>query len=271
MQNQRLVEFFEDLIREAHTLIEKHRITHDEYRQAVGFLVAAGQAGEIPLLMDLFLESKVDEVAHADHRGSPTAIEGPFYLPDAPLLERPYVLPMRVDEPGDVLFFTGTVRATDGAPLAGAMLDVWQADAQGEYSGFSEIPPPNLRGRFTTDAEGRFEVRTVVPRAYEIPKAGPTGRLLAALGRHAWRPAHLHVKLTHDSVAPMTSQLYFEGDRWLDSDVANAVKPGLVVTLDRHADPRDVRSRGLDGPYLIAHYDFVLQARTPVPMAATAG
>ena len=271
MRNTRLVEFFEDLIREAHTLIEKHHITHDEYRQAVGFLVAAVQAGEIPLLMDLFLESKVDEVEHTRHQGSPSAIEGPFYLPDAPILAYPYALPTRADESGNVLFFTGTVRATDGAPLAGAMLDMWQADASGSYSGFSETPPPNLRGRFTTDEEGRFEVRTVVPGAYEIPKAGPTGRLLAALGRHAWRPAHLHVKLTHASVEPMTSQIYFEGDRWLDSDVANAVKPGLVVTVDRHADPRDVRNRGLDRPYFIARYDFVLQAQTPARMVATAG
>jgi len=271
MQRPKLAEFFDDLIDETRTLIEKHRITHDEYRQMVGFLVEAGQAGEIPLLMDIFLESKVDEVEHADHRGSPTAIEGPFYLPDAPLLERPYALPTRTDEPGEVLFFAGTVRATDGTPLAGAMLDLWQGDAHGDYSGFSDVPVPILRGRFTTDDEGRFEVRTVVPGSYEIPTAGPTGRLLAALGRHAWRPAHLHLKLTHDTVEPITSQIYFEGDRWLDSDVANAVKPGLVVTLNRHAEPSDARGRELDRPYYVARYDFVLQARTPARALAAAG
>ena len=150
------------------------------------------------------------------------------------------------------------------------MLDLWQADALGRYSGFSEVPLPILRGRLPTDAAGGFEVRTVVPAPYEIPKAGPTGRLLAALGRHAFRPAHLHLKLTHDGVEPMTSQIFFAGDRWLDSDVADAVKLGLVVTLERHDDPRDVRSRGLDSPYFTARYDFVLQSRTAARAVAVA-
>ena len=74
MPYPKLVAFFDDFIRDMHTLIEKHRITHDEYRLAVGFLVEAGQTGAIPLLMDVFLESKVDQVAHAKQQGSPTAI-----------------------------------------------------------------------------------------------------------------------------------------------------------------------------------------------------
>jgi catechol 1,2-dioxygenase len=90
----------------------------------------------------------------------------------------------------DVLFLSGTVRTPDGAPLEGALLDLWQAGADGTHSGFAPaVAAYNLRGRFLADADGTFEVRTIRPASYEIPKAGPTGRFLAAVGHHAFRPA----------------------------------------------------------------------------------
>jgi catechol 1,2-dioxygenase len=268
MTNARVVQVFDDLIGDLRQIIERHQITHDEYRQIVGFLVEVGQSGEIPLMMDVFLESTVDRLEHADAQASPTAIEGPFYVPDPPLLEPPYVLPMRPDEPGDPLIFSGTLRSTEGEPLTGALLDMWHSDNNGAYSGFQPGPPPlNLRGRFTADDEGRFEVRSIVPVPYEIPKGGPTGRLLALLGRHAFRPAHLHLKITHEHVEPMTTQIFFEGDPWLDSDVADAVKPGLIIPLERHDDPREVERSGLGRPYVTARYDFVLRPRARVAAA----
>src|SRR5262249_31590039 len=100
-----------------------------------------------------------------------------------------------------------------------------------------------------TDSTGHFEVRTTVPAPYEIPKYGPTGALLTALARHAFRPAHLHLKVSHAACEPLTTQIYFAGDRWLDSDAANAVKGSLITTLEKHTDRREVRQRGLDRPY----------------------
>jgi len=152
-----------------------------------------------------------------------------------------------------VLFLSGTVSSLDGRPLAGAMLDMWQAHF---YEG---IPAFNLRGRFTTDREGRFEVRTVLPAAYEIPKEGPTGRLLNALGRHFFRPSHLHIRLSHPGHKPLTTQIYFEGDAYLHSDVVGAVKDSLVVKLQKD----DARSNGgqgaPDSPCYTCSYNFVLQ------------
>jgi catechol 1,2-dioxygenase len=228
-------------------IITKHRVTAEEFRAATEFLADAGQQHlELPLLLDVFLASAVDDVAH-DSDGTESNIEGPVYVAGAPTLEPPYVLPRRADEPGDKLIFSGTVRSTDGSPLAGAILDVWQANGASEYSNFSpDVPEYNLRGRLMTDDDGRFEFETVVPSPYEIPTSGATGRLLAALGRSAFRPAHIHFKISHEAASPLTTQIYFEDDPWIDADVVGAVKGPLITKLARHDD------------HATCSYDFVL-------------
>ena len=104
--------------------------------------------------------------------GSQGTILGPFYLPDSPVLDLPYELPRRPGEKGEKLQMTGRVLSADGTPLGGAVLDVWQADADGRYSGFSDLPVGLLRGKLTTDARGRLALRTIVPGAYTIPHEG---------------------------------------------------------------------------------------------------
>lgn len=212
---------------------------------------AVEQGFEIPLMLDVVLSTTVDN-ANAAEGGTESNVEGPFYVANAPLLERPCVLPKRGDEPGEPLVFSGTVRSTDGSPLAGAVLDVWQANGIGEYSQFApDVPEYNLRGRLTTDASGRFEFETVVPYPYEIPTTGATGALLAALGRPAFRPGHIHFMLSHDSTRPLTTQIYFEGDPWIDCDAVGAVKAPLITKLERHEDADGHTSA-------TCSYDFVL-------------
>ncbi len=260
MPDPRLVETFSHLVEHLQGFIRENRISYDEYHRALEFLVEAGKEGQIPLLLDVFLEATVDQVSHGGRPGTESGVEGPYYLPDAPMLNPPCVLPQRKDEPGEVLLFSGAVRSTDGAPLRGAVLDLWQCDATGRYSHFNfKDPKYNLRGRLKTDSEGRFEVRTVIPIPYEVPKAGPTGALLAALGRHAFRPAHIHVRLTDAGFEPLTTQLYFAGDPWLDSDVVGAVKKSLVVKLKKHDDRADLAKRNLKRPYFACSYDFALR------------
>jgi catechol 1,2-dioxygenase len=237
-------------------IIRRHRITLDEYRAAVGWIVQASQQHlEIPLALDVFLASTLDDLAHEAGEGTESNVEGPVYVPGAPRLERPYVLPKRDDEPGEKLVFSGTVRATDGSPLAGANLDIWQANGACEYSHFQPgVPEYNLRGQLTTDDHGAFEFETVVPAPYEVPKDGATGQLLKALGRHCFRPGHIHFKLSHEQAAPLTTQIYFEGDPWLGSDVVGAAKDSLVTKLARQDD-------GPSGSYATCSYDFVLPRR----------
>jgi catechol 1,2-dioxygenase len=259
--NPRLNHLFDDLVARLRSYIRENHLTHDEYRQAVAFFSEIGSTGETPLLMDVFLEVTVDQVDSADRGGTETCIEGPFYVANAPVMKSPCVLPHRSDEPGDVLILSGCVRSTDGTLLPGAVVDIWQSDAKGAYSHFN-IPeaeaPFNLRARVGVEQGGRFEIRTWVPASYEIPKAGPTGKLIAAMGRHAWRPAHIHLRLTHQGYQTLTTQIFVAGDPWIDSDVVGAVKGPLVANLQKHDDPADLRKQGLTRPYYTLAYDFVL-------------
>lgn len=252
--NVRVDAIFSDVYDAICEIITKHHVSYEEYRTTVDWLTKAGaQEHEIPLLVDVFLATPVDNANYAGHGGTECNAEGPFYVPGAPRLERPYVLPKR-DQDGEVLLFSGTVRSIDGTPLSGALLDVWQASGNAEYSFVHpDVPEYNLRGQFTADAQGRFEFETVIPSPYTVPDMGATGELLIALGRVPWRPAHVHFKITHPKASPLTTQIYFEGDPWIDEDVVGAVKAPLIVALDRLQDENA-------HPYAACSYDFVLAA-----------
>lgn len=252
-QETRMADIVDDVVEALRDVITKYRVTWDEYRAATGWLTAAGAQGfEIPLMMDVFLSTTVDDVQASAGGGTESNVEGPFYISDAPMLTRPYVLPRRPDEPGEVLTFSGTVSTTDGRPLAGALIDVWQDNGAGEYSHFHpNVPEHNLRGRFVSDEDGRFEFETVLPVPYEIPTGGAAGQLLAAMGRPAFRPAHVHFKITHESTQPLTTQIYFAGDPWLEADVVvGAVKHELVTTVERGFDSA--------GAHASCSFDFAL-------------
>jgi catechol 1,2-dioxygenase len=251
--NPRVAEVVQPLIDEIRRSILARGITHEEWGVAVAFLVEIAETGEMPLFLDAFFEATVDVSANRASSASPSAIQGPYYVPGAPLLAPPCVMPQREDEPGEPLLFTGSVKSADGAPVA-ALLDVWQSDGTlpGTYSNIhGDQPDFNLRGRLYADERGHFELRTIQPVPYTIPFEGPTGRLLMALGRHPWRPAHIHVKVSAEGYRTLTTQIYFTGDQYLDSDSANAVKDELVIAIE---------PAGGDHPdTAVLHYDFQLQ------------
>jgi len=243
-----------DILEAVRDVIRRHRVSYPEYRRAIEFLAGAGQAGELPLLCDVLLESVVDETTRQAPGATDSNVEGPFFAAGAPELgaaagdDEPVRLPMRPDEPGDPLLFTGTVRSTDGSPLAGAVLDVWQANAAGRYSRFAPgLPEWNLRGRVTTGGDGRFAIRTVVPHAYDIPGEPHTAKVLRLLGLEPHRPAHVHVRLEAAGHFPLTTQVYFAGDPWLEHDVVGAALPSLVTKLEP-----------ADGPGFTCRFDFTL-------------
>ncbi|HEU5001717.1 MAG TPA: hypothetical protein VFW71_02920 [Actinomycetota bacterium] len=187
-------------------------------------------------------------------------IEGPFYRPDAPMLEAPYSLVRRPGERGAVLVFSGSVSSTAGAPLPGALVDIWHASAAGRYAPgaqtggeFSSLfdarqPAYNLRGRLRAGEGGAFEFSSVVPGAYEEPP-----------GSFALRPAHLHFRISHDGFRRLTTQIFFAEDPHLASDPVHVVRPGLIARLERRADPIDLTARGLLRPYFACRFAFVLQ------------
>jgi catechol 1,2-dioxygenase len=253
--NNRGEQVIGELFRRINTLIADYDLTYDEYQVAQQWLIDVGQAGEWPLALALF-EHAVEQRAHKDRAGSHGTILGPFYLPGSPVLDLPYELPHRPGEKGDKLLMTGRVLSADGTPLPGAVLDVWQADADGLYSGFSDLPAGLLRGKLTTDTQGRFALRTIVPGAYTIPHQGPVGRLLAACGWHPWRPAHIHLIVSAGEHEPLITQLYMDFSDYLDDDVAGAVKDSLIVHPQRH------------GGQLAFDYEFRL---APVRAAVSVG
>lgn len=238
-----------EVLRAVHETIRRHKVTYDEYEALKAWLIQVGLDGEWPLFLDVWVEHVVEEVATEDRQGSRGTIEGPYYVPNAPRLPAEATLPMRENEPGMPLLFRGNVTDVSGRALAGACVEIWHADDHGFYSQFAPgLPEWNLRGTVVTDEHGGFGIHTVQPAPYQIPHDGACGKLIEAAGWHAWRPAHLHLKVSAPGYQQITSQLYFRGGEYVDDDIAQAVKPDLVL------DPV-VRSNGAGNEVT---YDFVL-------------
>jgi protocatechuate 3,4-dioxygenase beta subunit len=219
-------------------LIEELDVTIEEWHAALDFFTEVGKRDEFILLSDVNgLSVFVDEVTHRlEAVGTPSNVLGPFWLPDAPLMDTPARM-CRSEEPGDPLILTGTVRGVTGEPVADAVLDVWQTAANRLYENQDpEQPDMNLRGRVRVAPDGSFEVHTVRPVPYEIPTDGPVGRFLEVSGRHAWRPAHIHLRVEASSYRPLTTMVYVAGDPWLDDDAIGSVKDALVIKLETGTD-----------------------------------
>jgi catechol 1,2-dioxygenase len=156
---------------------------------------------------------------------------------------------------------TGQVRSLDGRPLAGALVDVWQADDHGFYDVQQPgvQPPGNGRGLFTCGPDGSFWFRTVTPSAYPIPTDGPVGGLLTATGRHPYRPAHIHLIVGAEGHQPVTTHVFVAGSPYLDSDAVFAVKQSLIEEFVMVDDPDQAAAYGVAGPFRHARFDVVLQ------------
>ena len=218
-----------EILDAVHATIRRHQVTYDEYNALKAWLIQVGEDGEWPLFLDVWVEHVIEDVATAARHGNKGSIEGPYYVPNSPELGAHAAIPMRDDEQGSPLRFTGTITSTDGAPLAGKV-ELWHADADGYYSQYAPgLPQWNLRGSFTTGPDGKFTINTIQPAPYQIPTDGACGKLIAAAGWHAWRPAHLHLKVSAPGHQLLTAQLYFPGDPHTDDDVATAVKPQLML------------------------------------------
>ncbi|MDX2935561.1 catechol 1,2-dioxygenase [Streptomyces ipomoeae] len=285
-ENTRLQVVFDDLQSTIADLIIKHGVTEQEFQQVIAWALDVAEAGEIPMTIYQFFMHPVLEVnlgaayANPEKDGaSPWIGRGPAYVPGAPVLERPYALPMRPDEPGEALFVSGQVRSTSGEPIAGAELDIWMTNAKGDYSNLTaemirplvidldeSLPPFNLRGKLLTDDEGRFEYRTVMPgiEVMGIDEDGPLGRLIKKLDRVDTRPLHIHAIVTAAGFHTLTTQSHFEGDPRVGNTLEPRTTPeSSVHATQLHDDPADFKARGLDAPYHTVTHDFVLRPVTP--------
>ena len=262
--NERLAFVTTQLVQRLHEVIRACHVTEDELLQTVKFLTEVGHGDEFQLLFDVLgISVAVTEETHAaDYDGMSTAhnVEGPLYREDAPLMTSPGKL-CEDDENGEILFVHGQILSADGRqPLSHAILDVWQANEHGDYESQDENQADyNLRGRVQADVEGNYEFSTIVPGPYSIAKSGPVGRLLKAIDRHDWRPAHIHFRISCEGQKTLTTMLFVPNDPWIDSDAIGAVKESLVMKFERHDDPTEMKERNLSRPFSTCRYDFVLQ------------
>ncbi|MEX5296911.1 catechol 1,2-dioxygenase [Kocuria sp. CPCC 205268] len=239
-----------EAIKAINDIAVEHRVTYEEYNALKAWLIKVGTDGEWPLFLDVWLEHTIEDVNSAERPGAVGTIEGPYYVPDSPVLPTPATLQMREDEEGTPLLFKGRFTDTDGNPLQGAQVEIWHADAAGFYSQYAPgLPEWLFRGTVKADENGYFEINTMRPAPYQIPTDGACGQLIAAAGWHAWRPAHIHIKVSAPGYQLVTQQLYFPGDPHNEDDIASAVKPELML------DPAP-RTDGGAGEEVV--YDYVL-------------
>ena len=179
----------------------------------------------------------VDEIAHkvvSDTGTEPTSssILGPFWSPHAPLRPLDGSIIQNPNPEGRVVRMHGAVvDVLTGAPVPGAVLDIWQASANGKYD-FQDPEKQdanNLRGKFTADENGKYRLYCYHPTPYSLPRNGPSWELLRMMDRTPMRPAHIHLIITHPQYQSCTTQLYPKNDPWLATDAVFAVKPDLLV------------------------------------------
>ena len=260
----RFKEIMGSLIRHVHGFIREVELTEGEWLTAIQFLTATGKKcddkrQEFILLSDtLGVSMLVDAINHRKPDGATeTTVLGPFYVSDA--RKMPKWADIAGDAPGEPAYVSGRVLNVGGKPIAGAVLDVWQTDGEGYYD--VQRPGGNqqyARGKFTTGADGRYGFRTVKPVSYPVPTDGPVGKMLLGMGRHPYRPAHVHVIATAPSYDRVATHLFVEGDEYLDSDAVFGVKHSLVVEFQHHPAGPTPDGKKSATPFFIAEFDFTL-------------
>jgi catechol 1,2-dioxygenase len=187
-----------------------------------------------------------------------TTVLGPFHVSGSP--RYPNGANICLEGKGEPLVVSGRVTDTEGYPIAGALLDVWQANDEGFYDlQQMDIQPDfNLRGIFTTDADGYYWFRSIKPRFYPIPNDGPVGQLLEKLGRHPNRPAHIHFIVGADGYQPITTHIFAPDCPYLSSDAVFGVKESLVADFRLVDDEAKASDFGFTNPFFSVNWNVVL-------------
>ncbi|WP_257167945.1 dioxygenase [Bradyrhizobium sp. SRS-191] len=243
--NPRLREIMLSLIKHLHGFVRDVRLTEAEFREAAALIAELGQRtndthNEVVLMAgSLGVSPLVCLLNNGDGGNTETAqsLLGPFWRLNSPVTANGGSI-LRSSTPGPALFVQGRVVDPDGAPVAGAEVDVWHASPVGYYENQDpEQADMNLRGKLTTDEDGRFWFRSVMMVGYPIPTDSVVGRLLKAQGRHPYRPAHLHALIVKQGFKVLISQVYDPNDPHIDSDVQFGVTKALLGNFTRHDAP----------------------------------
>ncbi|KAH7887013.1 Intradiol ring-cleavage dioxygenase [Phlebopus sp. FC_14] len=257
---------FQLLVKHIHAFINEANLSTDEWMTAIEFLTRVGQTCT-PLRQEMILLSDVLGVsALVDSLNNPVtggatenSVLGPFFTEDAADVEAGGSIVSDSEEVN--MYMQGRILSTEGKPISDAIIDTWEADANGFYdTQYVDRTHPDYRGRLHSAEDGSFGYRAIVPRAYPVPGDGPVGELLLAMNRHNMRPNHLHIMIEAPGYHKLITALYPEGCSYLVSDPVFGVKKSLVVKLQRINDDQEARKRGFlkGGSFMLLQHDFIL-------------
>ncbi|AJW98986.1 dioxygenase [Burkholderia gladioli pv. gladioli] len=255
----------ETVVRHLHAAVKEIEPTHDEWHAAIRFLTDTGHMctdwrQEFILLSDVLgVSMLVDAINHRrPDQATENTILGPFFVEGVEA--SPHGVDICKDGKGEPLVVVASVRDTEGKPIQGAVIDVWQTNDDGFYDVQQKgiQPEGNLRGKFVSDADGAFWFKSVKPRHYPIPDDGPVGKLLRKLGRHPNRAAHMHFLVQAPGYDTVITHIFSPDCPWLAEDTVFGVKESLIGNFVSHADQHEARSLGFTIPFWSVHQDFVL-------------
>jgi hydroxyquinol 1,2-dioxygenase len=261
----RLKRVLDSLVTHLHDFAREVRLTEDEWRAGIQFLTEVARftdakRQEFILLSDtLGLSTLVTAQNNRKPEGfTESTVFGPFFVDDAPQYDNGEDIANGAR--GEACFVSGMVRGSEGEAIAGAYIAVWQSDEDGFY----DVQRPELghlqaRGNLSSLSDGRFYFKSIVAAPYPIPSDGPVGKMLSAMGRHPWRPAHLHFMITAQGYEPLITHIFRAGGPYLDSDAVFGVRSSLIADWERH-EAGSVLENGTTSstPFYRLRYDFTL-------------
>lgn len=259
----RLRQIMQALVKHVHGFVREVDLKQDEWLAAVAWLAKTGQLSsekrqEFILLSDVLgVSMLVDAINHRFPEGAtPSTVIGPFHIDDSP--EMPMGANVAKGLAGEPCFLVGTIRDLDGKPVAGAKIDIWQADADGLYESQLGAQEPVLRAIFHTGPDGKYAIRTIAPPGYSIPMDGTVGSLLKQTEISHFRPAHIHFFVSAPGYEPLITHLFKKDAKYIDSDVVFGVKDKLIVEFKQCAPGETPTGENSAEPFLVVNYDFIL-------------
>ncbi len=273
--NPRLRELMSAFVRHLHDFAREVKLTEQEFHQAMAYIVAIGKHSNethneaVLMAGSLGLSPLVCLLNNGDHGQTETDASqlGPFWRMHSPKTENGGTI-VRSPTPGPVLFVDAWYKDAKGDPVAGVEVDIWHSSTEGFYENQDPVQADmNLRGKFTTDANGHIGFRTVKPAGYPIPIDGPVGELCRALRRHNMRPAHLHFLAFKPGLKTLISQIYDPEDPYLETDVQFGVTRHLIGNIIRHDESRP-GAPDVKAPWYSLEHTFIMEkgeARLPRP------
>lgn len=254
------------LVQHLHDFARETNLTHDEWRQGIEFLegcaaIESEDRHEFVLASDVLGLSSLVDMLHSRDDATSSSVLGPFHVSGAPALD--VGGDMKRNFGGPVLLAEGVIKDTDGNPIAGAEIDIWQTAPNGLYASQDEEQDTfSFHGLMNVGDDGRYAFTTVKPVEYTVPTDGPVGAILDACGRHPWRPSHLHYIVKAPSYRTLVTEIFPDDDPYLDQDTVFGVRNDLVMTYHTKQAADFPEGMALSGkvtePFLSVKFDVVL-------------